>query len=923
MADNNIDVFLSYSSENKNVADAIVSEFEAHNIKCWYAPRDIMPGEEWVTAIANALENCKILVLVYTDESNSSRQVMNEVAMAFNAGKTIVPFRLTENKMSSEFEYYLTRVHWLDAVTPPLMEKIESLRDYIEIILCGVDTSNLSRNAVEKKKPEKTNVKKKGKKKFVLPAIIIGAVLAVAALFVIVAASVAIIIGIGGSGKRNLEKGITFYYSEYQGTKDNEAARGYFEKAAKKGEADAYYYLGMLDERNYDYESAKENFEKGIEKGSDLSRLELGNLYENGLGVYPDLVKAISLYDEAMAKGCAEAYCYEGNFYISGYLNYVDESDDAYEYLKKSTDSEINDVASGAYLDLAYMYYNGVYGPEKDVEEALLCYEKAMELNPGLTGVCYDYMAEIKMYEDDPVGSQMYFEKALDYFETSADKGNLDSIFWTGFYYQYGYGTETDYEKAMDYYRTATDRNIPDAYCCIGYLYEYGNGNVKQDYNKAFEWFKKAADMGYAEAMKAIGDMYKKGEYGQKADGTEDFNSARTWYEKAIESGYLPAYNTLASMYEYGLGADDDYDKAYSLYYTNAEFGNSEAMYEIGKMYYNGFIPEDDENDAISWYYMAAKHENTDAMNAIGTVFEENENYEKAGEWYKAAAARNDFEGMRNLGWLYYYGNVNGTPEYENAFKWFKKAADAGDWISEILVATMTADGIGTAENRGEAKDQLEKIVAEGYADASVYYILGTIYYDNIEVPRDLSKALDYFGLAADMGNDLACEKLGDMYYYGDGVSQDISNAKYYYIKAADSGNASGHVYQQLGDMYFDGYGVTINSDTAKTYYLLAENKGLEDADMYAHLGMIYYWEGLYSTSAVYFEKASNLSLDPEQMYNTGCMYYNMSDWQNALIWYGKALENDFDRSEALKQDIRNMVNDGLITEEDAAPYLN
>ena len=58
-------------------------------------------------------------------------------------------------------------------------------------------------------------------------------------------------------------------------------------------------------------------------------------------------------------------------------------------------------------------------------------------------------------------------------------------------------------------------------------------------------------------------------------------------------------------------------------------------------------------------------------------------------------------------------------------------------------------------------------------------------------------------------------------------------------------------------------------------------------------------------------------------MYNTGCMYYNMSDWQNALTWYGKALENDFERSEALKQDIRDMVADGYITEEDAAPYLN
>ncbi|MBP5493609.1 MAG: toll/interleukin-1 receptor domain-containing protein, partial [Lachnospiraceae bacterium] len=43
LANDNFDVFISYSSKNKNVADAIVAEFESSGIKCWYAPRDIMP----------------------------------------------------------------------------------------------------------------------------------------------------------------------------------------------------------------------------------------------------------------------------------------------------------------------------------------------------------------------------------------------------------------------------------------------------------------------------------------------------------------------------------------------------------------------------------------------------------------------------------------------------------------------------------------------------------------------------------------------------------------------------------------------------------------------------------------------------------------------------------------------------------------
>ena len=133
------DVFVSYSSKNKNVADAIVADFEQHGIRCWYAPRDIMPGTSWVSAITDALRMVKVQVLIYTDESNASRQVMNEVALAFNEGKTIVPFRLSETRMSDEFEYYLSRVHWLDAVTKNLADNITQLRNYVEVILSGVE----------------------------------------------------------------------------------------------------------------------------------------------------------------------------------------------------------------------------------------------------------------------------------------------------------------------------------------------------------------------------------------------------------------------------------------------------------------------------------------------------------------------------------------------------------------------------------------------------------------------------------------------------------------------------------------------------------------------------------------------------------------------------------------------------------------
>ncbi len=125
-------VFISYSSKNAELADAMVAYLEKKGITCWYAPRNIEPGSEWVPAIKSALQTTKVFVLLYTPQSNQSRQVMNEVALAFNAGKTMVPYCATDEKMNDELEYYLTRVHWLNAVNKPQEECFEELSKLIE-----------------------------------------------------------------------------------------------------------------------------------------------------------------------------------------------------------------------------------------------------------------------------------------------------------------------------------------------------------------------------------------------------------------------------------------------------------------------------------------------------------------------------------------------------------------------------------------------------------------------------------------------------------------------------------------------------------------------------------------------------------------------------------------------------------------------
>jgi hypothetical protein len=121
------DIFISYSSKDKNVADALCSGLETQGIRCWIAPRDVRPGQEWAANIVDAIEECKNFVVILSTDSNKSSQVLREVERAVNAGKIVIPFRIENLTPSKSLGYFLSVPHWLDAMTEPLEQHIDHL----------------------------------------------------------------------------------------------------------------------------------------------------------------------------------------------------------------------------------------------------------------------------------------------------------------------------------------------------------------------------------------------------------------------------------------------------------------------------------------------------------------------------------------------------------------------------------------------------------------------------------------------------------------------------------------------------------------------------------------------------------------------------------------------------------------------------
>lgn len=60
-------VFISYSSRNRRIAEAIRSHLEGLNVSCWMAPESIMPGDQWAQAISTAISSCRVMVLLTSD----------------------------------------------------------------------------------------------------------------------------------------------------------------------------------------------------------------------------------------------------------------------------------------------------------------------------------------------------------------------------------------------------------------------------------------------------------------------------------------------------------------------------------------------------------------------------------------------------------------------------------------------------------------------------------------------------------------------------------------------------------------------------------------------------------------------------------------------------------------------------------------
>jgi hypothetical protein len=131
------DVFISHSSEDKAIADAICAALETKKVRCWVAPRDILPGQDWAGAIVDAIAASRVMVLIFSSKAHESEHVKKELTLAVNAKVIIVPFKLDDIPLKGMMQYYLSDTHWLDAMNPPTEQQIAKLVETVQRLIAA------------------------------------------------------------------------------------------------------------------------------------------------------------------------------------------------------------------------------------------------------------------------------------------------------------------------------------------------------------------------------------------------------------------------------------------------------------------------------------------------------------------------------------------------------------------------------------------------------------------------------------------------------------------------------------------------------------------------------------------------------------------------------------------------------------------
>jgi hypothetical protein len=129
------DVFISFSSKDRETVERIRHGLET---------RDVPPGADFQEAIINALEQAKVMLLVFSTNANNSAEVKKELVLVSEYKMPLIPVRIENVLPSGAFRYQLTTRNYLDLFQDWDMNLARLTEQLTHLIAANGDTSTSS-----------------------------------------------------------------------------------------------------------------------------------------------------------------------------------------------------------------------------------------------------------------------------------------------------------------------------------------------------------------------------------------------------------------------------------------------------------------------------------------------------------------------------------------------------------------------------------------------------------------------------------------------------------------------------------------------------------------------------------------------------------------------------------------------------------
>lgn len=383
--------------------------------------------------------------------------------------------------------------------------------------------------------------------------------------------------------------------------------------------------------------------------------------------------------------------------------------------------------------EMVYNPYAGVYlrakelYDEADYQQAFIKLYSVVENDPNnfkanfLIAECYY----------NGWGTEINYQKAFQNYSLAAINHIPKAAYKVGYCYEIGLGVEKEETQAVSWYMEAMKIDDEQAEYRLGLCYKNGIG-IEQNYPHAASCFLKAAQKGNVDAQREaalcyeylnqpkasatlylaaanqddsfacekIGSFYADGYGCPKSSELPIF-----YYSKACELGNIHAMLSLAKRYKEGNGVEQSIkDSIY--WWLKAAPQSNEAQMEMAECYLTGTGVRQDYVQGMNWLKKAASN-NPAAMLKMAELSlnplpgaERSESEAKI--WWSRAAALGDSLAMYKLGVCYEDAIGAVTPNYSEAYKWYRLASQNGNDDATEACKRFTKSMFGTVKLKKE-----------------------------------------------------------------------------------------------------------------------------------------------------------------------------------------------------------------------------